>query len=136
MTAPHRSRFPVSVFGGMTTRVANQRKVRGMQTQKLIADDLKTDGIYPFATDAGAGRQGKDILNTPGVAIEVKARADFQPVAALRQAKSNADDEETPIVVCRMNGQGPANIDEWVAFMRWGDLKEYLRWKSEQSNPA
>jgi hypothetical protein len=96
----------------------------------MIAADLRDDGIYPFATDAGAGRPGRDILGTPGVSIEVKARADFNPVAALRQAQLNTIDNETPIVVVRMNGQGPAHINEWVAFTTWKDMKEFIKWKS------
>jgi hypothetical protein len=106
------------------------RKTRGMKTQALIAADLCEENIYPFATDAGPGRPGKDVLGTPGVSIEVKARADFNPVASLRQATSNAEDGETPIVVVRMNGQGPAHIDEWVAFTTWKEMKEFIKWKS------
>lgn len=114
-------------------RMTNHRKARGIATQALIAEDLRNEGIYPYATDAGSGRPGKDILNTPGAAIEVKARAGFEPVSSMKQAKKNAAEGETPIVVCRMNGQGPAHIDEWIAFMPWSEMKEYLRWKSTQS---
>lgn len=116
--------------------VVSHRKNRGMQTQALIAEDLKKSGIYPYATDAGAGRPGRDILNTPGASIEVKARTDFRPVESLRQATGNSLPEETPIVVCRMNGQGPATIDEWVAFTTWGEMKEFLRWKISQTPHA
>lgn len=106
------------------------RKVRGMQTQAIIAADLREEKIYPFATDAGAGRPGKDILNSPGTSIEVKGRKDFNPVAALRQATKNAGEGETPIVVMRMNGQGPAHVNEWVAFTTWKEMKEFIKWKS------
>lgn len=105
-----------------------------MKTQALIAEDLKASGIYPYATDAGAGRSGADILNTPGVSIEVKARANFDPVASLRQAKSNTAEGEAAIVVCRMNGQGPASINDWVAFTTWEQMKEFIEWKAQQSS--
>jgi hypothetical protein len=114
--------------------MANSRKARGMATQALIAADLRESGIYPWATDAGPGRSGKDVLNTPGASIEVKARAGFEPVAALRQARENAADGEVPVVVCRMNGQGPARIDDWVAFTTWGEMKKYLQWRSNESS--
>lgn len=105
------------------------RKSRGMATQAMIAADLRECGIYPFATDAGAGRPGPDILSTPGVSIEVKARADFNPVAALRQATKNSTDEETSIVVMRFNGQGPAQIDKWAAFTTWDEMKKLISLK-------
>lgn len=110
------------------------RKSRGMATQAMIANDLRESGIYPFATDAGAGRPGADMLNTPGVSIECKARSSFDPVATLRQATKNAGEGETPIAVVRMNGQGPAHIDDWVAFVRWGDMKEFIKWKAGIDN--
>lgn len=109
---------------------AASRKVRGMASQAMIAADLRESGIYPFATDAGAGRPGKDVLNTPGISCEVKARSGFDPVATLRQAVSNAAEGETPIAVVRMNGQGPAHINDWIAFVRWEDMKEFIKWKS------
>lgn len=104
-----------------------------MKTQSLLAEDLRETGIYPYATDAGAGRSGADILNTPGVSIEVKARANFDPVATMKQAKANTEEGEAPIAVCRMNGQGPANIDDWVAFTTWGQMKEFIEWKRDQA---
>lgn len=112
--------------------MSNQsRKYRGYNTQALIAQDLKDCEIYPWATDAGAGRPGKDILNTPGAAIEVKARTNFEPVASLRQAMTNCKDDETPVVVSRMNGQGEKSIDSWVAFTTWGEMKKLLAMKVE-----
>lgn len=112
---------------------SQSRKHRGYATQALLAADLRDSGVFPYATDAGAGRQGKDILNTPGAAIEVKARAGFNPAADMRQAAANAADGETPIIVCRLNGQGPANIDAWVAFTTWGAMKEFLAWKAAKA---
>lgn len=100
-----------------------------MQSQSLIAESLKRKGLFPWATDAGAGRTGKDILNTPSFAIEVKARSNFEPVSSMRQAKANADDTETPIVVCRMNGQGPANIGQWIAFTTWDEMTMLMAFK-------
>lgn len=105
--------------------MANARKSRGIQTQVLLAEDLKS--LFPHAVDVGPHRQGKDILNTEGFAFEVKARSNFDPTGTLRQARQNAADGEIPVAVCRMNGQGPAKIDDWVAFVRWGDLKTLIQ---------
>ena len=75
--------------------MANHRKHRGYRTQKVIADYLKR--WWAYADTAGAGRQGEDILNIPTISIEVKARADFQPLAWIKQAefdRVNAEYEE------------------------------------------
>jgi hypothetical protein len=100
------------------------RKSRGIKSQVLVAAYLQDQG-WPFATDAGPGRPGKDILGVP-FRCEVKARAGFDPVAALRQAVLSAGDGP-PFAVMRMNGQGPACIEDWVSVIRFGDLVQLLR---------
>lgn len=107
------------------TRHSNSRKRRGMQTQALVAAYYAEHG-FPHATDAGAGRSGRDILGVIGVATEVKARRDFNPGAALRQAIATADGD-LPVVVVRLDGMGPATIADWPAFLRFADLVALLR---------
>lgn len=102
--------------------MANHRKTRGYRTQKVIADYLKT--WFPYADTAGAGRQGEDILNIPTLSIEVKARADFQPLAWIKQAQSNAANK-LPMVIMRCNGQGE-DVSQYLAFMKVGDLMPLL----------
>jgi hypothetical protein len=75
-----------------------------MRTQLLVTEYLKERG-WPHATSAGAGRSGVDVLNTPDIAVEVKARADLNPLAWVRQAETSADGR-LPFVVFRCNGQG------------------------------
>ena len=118
------------------------RKRRGMRTQALLAQRWQHSGLYPNATDAGAGRPGKDILNTPGLATEVKARGRFTLLETLRQAEANASDSEVPIVVWRHNGQGEKSMDDWTVSMRlsmfeamWTTLSELwgTRWLTQQT---
>jgi hypothetical protein len=106
--------------------VASQsRKHRGLRTQKVVAEELRS--IYPYAEPTGAGRSGKDILSTPGISIEVKARTDFDPMAWVRQAvKEAANHDEIPIVVMRPNGMGETTVDQWPAFMPLSFLKRLL----------
>lgn len=99
------------------------RKARGMATQRAVAAYLAING-WPYATDAGAGRNGCDILGVPGLSIEVKARRDFSPLAWLRQASCSAG---VPIVVHRPDGMGLASLHDWPAIMRLADLVEVLR---------
>lgn len=93
---------------------AQSRKHRGMRTQRALAERWVENGLFPFAVPQGAGAPGKDILNTPGLSVEVKARDAMSFPAAIRQATDNAEDGDWPIVVARHNGQGEKNMDKWT----------------------
>lgn len=100
------------------------RKARGAQTQRVVAEYLTTQG-WPYATDAGAGRSGRDILGVDGVSIEVKARRDLNLPAWIRQARAAAGND-LPVVVHRPDGMGPASIADWPATLRLADLVALL----------
>lgn len=104
---------------------SQSRKHRGYRSQKVFAEYIRD--IFPFAEPTGAGRQGKDILGTPGISFELKARSGFDPKSALKQAHAEAEEYILPVAVLRMNGQGEANIGEWVAVMRVDTLKQLLK---------
>lgn len=106
----------------MDLTMANHRKHRGYRTQKVIAEYLKQ--WWTYADTAGAGRQGEDILNIPTISIEVKARADFQPLAWIKQAADNANGK-LPMVIMRCNGQGE-DVGDYLAFARVKDLMPIL----------
>jgi hypothetical protein len=74
---------------------------------------------------ASVGRgAGKDIHNVP-FDIEVKARADFQPLAWLKQVEKRSQGKELSAVVVRMNTQGE-DASQYLAFMRFQDLVQLL----------
>ena len=112
--------------------MANHRKHRGYRTQKVIADYLKQ--FWAYADTAGAGRQGEDILNIPTVSIEVKARSDFQPLAWIKQAESNANGK-MPMVIMRCNGQGE-DAGEYLAFVKVKDIMPILHLIVPTDQPA
>ena len=112
--------------------MANHRKTRGYRTQKVIADYLKQ--WWEYADTAGAGRQGEDILNIPTLSIEVKARADFQPLAWIKQAESNAAGK-LPMVIMRCNGQGE-DAGEYLAFVKVKDIMPILHLVAPTDIPA
>ncbi len=103
--------------------MSQHRKRRGMRTQLLVAETLARNG-WPFAESAGAGRQGADVTGTPDIAVEVKARTNFDPLAWIRQARSGADGR-LPFVVVRCNGQGE-NVLDYPAMLRFEDLLALL----------
>lgn len=98
-------------------------KRRGAQTQVAVAGYLADHG-WPFACDAGAGRGGVDILNVPGLSIEVKGRRDFSPAAWLREAASRPG---LPMVVHRPYGAGVTSVADWPVTLRLADLVVLLR---------
>jgi hypothetical protein len=105
--------------------MASPRVVRARETERLLAADLQSCGA-PDARAVAASVAGRDILGVPGLAIEVKARANLDIRSALRQAVKNAGDD-LPLVVVRCNGQGLMHIDQWVTLVHWGDMKQLLR---------
>lgn len=103
--------------------VSATRKRRGAATQQAVADYMAANG-WPFACSAGAGRSGSDILNVPGLCVEVKARRDFAPLAWLRQASRSTG---LPLCVHRPDGMGVMSVDDWPVTMRLSDAVELLR---------
>lgn len=103
---------------------SQSRKHRGYATQRLTAEYLRD--VFPYAEPTGAGRQGRDILSTPGVAFECKARRGFSPLEALKQAEDYAG-PDIPVAVLRMDGQGEKSIDDWPCVIRFSQLKRLLK---------
>ena len=101
---------------------SQSRKYRGFSTERVVAKYLST--WWPHA-DIGRGA-GKDITHVP-FDMEVKARSAFQPKAWIDQVTKRASkSKDLPIVVCRLNGQGESSPQDYLAFMRLGDLVDLL----------
>jgi hypothetical protein len=98
------------------------RHDRGRETEYLVASWYAAT-LWPGATVAGRSEAGADILNVP-IDIEVKARADFNPKAWVAQSRRR---ETGGHVVLRLNGQGPANVGEFMVIRRLDDDTELLR---------
>lgn len=108
--------------------MSQHRKHRGMRTQKLIAQYLAARG-WPYADTAGAGRPGSDITGTIDIAVEVKARTGFNPLAWVRQAETGAKQERAPrlpFAVMRCNGQGE-DPSQYITLIRFGQFVNLLQ---------
>ena len=103
---------------------SQSRKHRGYRSQAVVAQWFAKHG-FPWAESTGAGRSGSDITGMPGLAIEVKARRDFTPLAWLRQARTGS--AGVPFVVFRCDGEGEANVGEWAVLARLDDFTEVIR---------
>lgn len=94
--------------------VNKSRKQRGRQTELIFAEYLKQEGwIYAEATSASAA--GTDITGVIGVDWELKAKKDFNPVAAMKQQTQRIKEGVIPIAVLRQNGQGQTDVQNWPA---------------------
>lgn len=102
---------------------SQSRKARGMRSQLVVARWFQRNG-FPWAESTGAGRSGSDITGMPGLAPEVKARSDLQPLAWLKQAEMNAG---LPFVVFRPNGLGEERVGQWGVMARLEVFTQLLR---------
>lgn len=109
----------------MVRPVTTARKIRGRETERWLATYYQSRG-WPDATAVAASISGRDIHNMLGLAPEVKARAGFDPLSALRQARKNANGD-LAYTVMRMNGQGRESIGEFIVCMFLDDHTELLR---------
>jgi len=105
---------------------SQHRKHRGYRSQKVVALYLADNG-FPFAESTGAGRSGTDVTGVVGVDIEVKARAGFEPLAALKQLKERSKVGLLGLFVMRLNGQGEENVKDWLVGIRLEDAVNLLR---------
>lgn len=105
--------------------MSQHRKHRGYATQRIVAEYLASHG-FPYALSAGAGREGSDITGTPGIDWEIKARKGFDPMAAMKQQAARVENN-LPIAVMRLNGQGEANVGSFCVVMRLDELVLLLR---------
>lgn len=100
-------------------------KARGNRLQNALADYLSL--WYPHAESAGAGRNGTDVLGTPGVAWECKTatdfKRDFRPGAWVRQsighldAVENGSQPDIPVVAYFPPGVGAMRADHILAIV-------------------
>lgn len=86
-------------------------RARGNRLQNALAVYLAR--WWPHAESAGAGRNGTDVLGTPGVVWECKTamdfKRDFRPAAWVAQAAGHARAGDVPVVVYFPPEVGAAN---------------------------
>lgn len=106
--------------------MSKSRKIRGRETERMLAGYFIFHG-WLHAHQVGAGAPGSDIQGIEGLDIEVKARAGFNPKAAMQQLKDRKKQGNLGVAVMRLNGQGVTNIDDWVCVLRLEDLVYLLK---------
>lgn len=102
----------------------NSRKARGSATERIVSERLKA--VWPF--NHVVRGNGPDLQETPGYAVEIKARTRLDLPEWMRQAKRHsAKRGGIPLLVIRLNGQGPASVDDFPVVMRLGDFIDLVR---------
>lgn len=104
---------------------AASRKARSRETEKTVALYLK-EHLFPEAVAVPSALSGKDILNTPGLAVEVKSRRDLNLTAWLRQARKNAG-QDIPAVIHRPDGFGVTTVCDWPVTLTLHDFVDLLK---------
>jgi hypothetical protein len=110
------------------------RQARGRRTNVVVAAWLREHGWQHAAPTVGS-ETGRDVKNVFGFSVEVKARANFDPLAWLKQAKANAGPVDRPCVVIRCNSQGEKAEDYLVIRRLEDDELNLLRDVSGGSVP-
>lgn len=98
------------------------RRKRGRRTEIVIAEYLAKYWEDISVVPSALG--GSDILGVPGFDVEVKARAQFQPLAALKQQDARKGTQKG-LIIMRLNGQGE-DAGEYIAIMRLKELVPLL----------
>jgi len=105
---------------------SQSRKHRGYDSQRIVSRWFAANG-WPYAEPVGAGRSGSDVTGMLGLDVEVKARRGLDLPALLRQLGERADRGVLGFGVLRLDGQGPASIEEWPVVLRLDDFTALLR---------
>lgn len=109
---------------------SQSRKQRGRESEALVAKYLQP--VFPYAERVPASLPGKDILHTPGWALEVKARRGLDLPGWLKQANGRALLHlEVPVLVVRPDGFGPERINQWAAVVTLEEMRKLMRGASE-----
>lgn len=72
---------------------------------------------FPLAEKTPNSRRGRDIENTPGLAIEVKTGGEWRPNAWMRQAAGYAADGELAVLVYLPPGMGERRVGDALAIV-------------------
>lgn len=72
---------------------------------------------FPDAAKTPNSRPGRDIENTPGLAVEVKTGAEWRPYKWLAQAAGYAGDGELALLVYLPPGLGEAHVGDALAIV-------------------
>lgn len=99
--------------------MATARQRRGRRTNVVVADWLREHG-WPDAEPTYGSEPGRDVQKIQGHSIEIKARANLDLRAWLKQADSYADGDRACVVI-RLNGQGEQSVGEYLVIRRLED---------------
>lgn len=92
------------------------RRARGRATEETVAEYLRGNG-FPQAERRPASLPGSDVMGTPGIDWEVKARRSLDLLGLMRQLGRRAEEGQVPVGVVRPDGAGPTSVHRWPVVM-------------------
>lgn len=103
-----------------------RQRARSRETEAAVAGWYADHG-WPHASPVGPFRNGPDIIGMEGLAVEVKARRDFNMLQWLKQHRDGHLTPALSYVVIRPDGYGPAHVAAWPVVMRLDEHTALLR---------
>lgn len=102
-------------------------KAKGRETENLVVEWLRKQGWIHAERKRlqGSADQG-DITGIPGMCIEVKSAAHWQPVEWLRQTEIERMNSMAEVAWCIARPKGKPVVDDWVILMTPAQLMELL----------
>ena len=67
-----------------------------------------------------------DVSGVPGICVEVKSAAQWQPVKWLRETTAETINAKAEIGICFARPKGGTNVDDWVILMTPATLLQLL----------
>lgn len=99
--------------------MTQSRKHRGYATERLVSERVRD--LWPF--NHVVRGQGPDLTETPGYSVEIKARRGLNLPDWMRQAaRHSASHGGIPLLILRLDGQGPTTVDDFPVVLRLGDF--------------
>lgn len=100
--------------------MTGSRQRRGRDTERLVAAWFASHG-WPTAHATTAGARGADVIGLP-FDVEVKARRGLDLPSLLRQLANRATPGRLRVGVVRLDGTGPATLDDWPVVLPLSDF--------------
>jgi hypothetical protein len=97
---------------------------KGLAAPAWVAQWLRP--WWPAAEKTPNSRPGRDLLGTPGVAIEVKTSSEWRPLAWMKQAARYPQPGEVALLVYLPRGFGAMAVGDAMAIMRLRELMPLL----------
>ena len=102
-------------------------KAKGRATENQAVEWLRSHGwIHAERRHLAGNNDLGDIVGIPGMCIEVKSAATWQPVKWIRQTETERANTHADVAFCMARPKGGTNVDDWIILMTPAQLLDLL----------